>query len=44
MGLIDDSHIDKREAELIEDEDLEHGTNKINLIKVNKTLKFIIEI
>lgn len=34
MGLIDEPHLDKREAELVEDENLEHGTNKINLIKV----------
>lgn len=38
MGLIEEPHLDKRDAELIEDENLEHGTNKINLIKVpNKT-------
>lgn len=40
MGLIEEPHLDKRNVELVEDENLEHGTNKINLIKVPNKISY----
>ncbi|XP_066249555.1 trichohyalin-like [Euwallacea similis] len=39
MGLIEEPHLDKRELQLAEDENMELGTNKIDLIKVEDRLE-----